>query len=56
MSLELICEEDVDSQGRRVKRVTVPGGWLYQVEMRDENGSRWSEPVYVPDSTRARWK
>lgn len=32
-----------------VRRLPVPGGWLYQVESEAGNGDDWHQPVFVPD-------
>lgn len=47
-----------DESGDHVRRIAVPGGWLYQVEMHmtsdpvtcepGVNHSGWSQPVFVP--------
>ena len=37
-----------------VRRLPVPGGWLYQVSNGGFNGCSWSSPVFVPEPTRRR--
>lgn len=39
--------------GQAVYRFRVPGGWLYQVVERDqEGGDRWHAPAFVPEPPR----
>lgn len=40
----------IDEAGRALRRVEVPGGWLYQVQADTDCGvPTWGLPVFVPD-------
>ena len=55
---EMVCSEEQ----REVRRISVPGGWLYQIGDRtvhagqsgetDEWSTGWSAPVFVSDAER----
>lgn len=49
---ELVYRDD--SIRRSVRRMAVPGGWLYQVETPAPAGVIWHPPVFVPEEWRTR--
>jgi hypothetical protein len=62
---EIVVHDEGAGSGRAVRRLAVPGGWLYQVSMDNlsvttsEDGwatrqHGWSAPVFVPDAGRTR--